>query len=153
MALHESALRAGVLKRSEEEELDALIGLTASEVSFETSLKLLSRWLYRAYGEKTVILIDEYDTPIQQGYLNGYYDQVIGFMRNLLSGALKDNGSLEKGVLTGILRIAKESVFSGLNNLDSFTVSCKFRTGKWPICTGRLFRDGSSEASAMSAST
>lgn len=119
---HESSLRAGVLKRSEEDELDALIGLTASEVSFENSLKLLSRWLYRSHGEKTVILIDEYDTPIQQGYLNGYYDQVIGFMRNLLSGALKDNESLEKGVLTGILRIAKESVFSGLNNLEVCTL-------------------------------
>ncbi len=69
------------------------------------------------YGRKTVILIDEYDTPIQEGYIHGYYPQAISFMRNLLSGALKDNSSLEQGVLTGILRIAKESIFSGLNNL------------------------------------
>lgn len=119
---HEEALRAGGLRPIEEREYDALVNLAGSEVSYESSLKMLSGWLHRQYGEKTVILIDEYDTPIQQGYLHGYYDEVIGFMRNLLSGALKDNTSLEKGVLTGILRIAKESVFSGLNNLEVCTL-------------------------------
>lgn len=70
------------------------------------------------YKEKVVVLIDEYDTPIQQGYIKGYYDQVINFMRNFLSGGLKDNTNLERAFMTGILRVAKESIFSGLNNLN-----------------------------------
>ena len=64
-----------------------------------------------------IVIIDEYDTPIQQGHVNGFYDTVIGFMRNLFSGGLKDNPHLSYGFLTGILRVAKESIFSGLNNL------------------------------------
>lgn len=115
---HEALLHSGILKETESDEYRRLLDLSASEAAYENSLKLLSSWLERWYGNKTVILIDEYDTPIQEGYVNGYYDEVIGFMRNLLSGALKDNASLEKGVLTGILRVAKESVFSGLNNLE-----------------------------------
>ena len=67
-------------------------------------------------------MIDEYDTPIQAGYVNGYYAEVVGFMRSFLSAGLKDNSHLEKGVLTGIMRVAKESIFSGLNNLGVFTL-------------------------------
>ena len=62
-------------------------------------------------------LIDEYDTPIQQGHVSGFYDTIIGFMRNLFAGGLKDNPHLSYGFLTGVLRVAKESIFSGLNNL------------------------------------
>ena len=68
-----------------------------------------------------VILIDEYDSPIHAGFSAGYYDSIVGFFRNFLSGGLKDNPHLWKGVLTGILRIAKESIFSGLNNLSVFS--------------------------------
>ena len=64
-----------------------------------------------------MIIIDEYDTPIQQGHVRGYYDKVIDFMRTLFSGGLKDNPHLSYGFLTGILRVAKESIFSGLNNI------------------------------------
>ena len=64
-----------------------------------------------------IIIIDEYDTPIQQGHVRGYYDKVIDFMRTLFSGGLKDNSHLSYGFLTGILRVAKESIFSGLNNI------------------------------------
>jgi hypothetical protein len=67
-------------------------------------------------------LIDEYDVPIQSGYLNNYYDSIIEFMRNFLSGALKDNEHLEKAVMTGILMVAKESIFSGLNNLNVYGI-------------------------------
>lgn len=77
----------------------------------------LSRMLHEHYGTAPVIIIDEYDTPIQQGHMRGYYDQVIDFMRALFSGGLKDNPHLSYGFLTGILRVAKESIFSGLNNL------------------------------------
>ena len=72
--------------------------------------------------KESFILIDEYDAPILSGYSNGYYREIISFMRNFLSGGLKDNQSLFKGVLTGILRVAKESIFSGLNNLIVHTL-------------------------------
>ena len=77
----------------------------------------LSRMLHIHHGTAPIIIIDEYDTPIQQGYIRGYYDKVIDFMRALFSGGLKDNPHLSYGFLTGILRVAKESIFSGLNNL------------------------------------
>ena len=88
-----------------------------SEVSMSRALSELSHMLQKHYAQPAVIIIDEYDTPIQQGYTGGYYEQIIGFMRNLLSGAFKDNSDLAYGFLTGILRVAKESIFSGLNNL------------------------------------
>ena len=69
------------------------------------------------YGIAPIIIIDEYDTPIQEGYAKEFYDEIIGFMRNFFSGAFKDNSNLSYGFLTGILRIAQESIFSGLNNL------------------------------------
>ena len=88
----------------------------------EISLRKLSKYLYNYYGEKVIILIDEYDTPIQHGYFSGIYDETIGFMRNFLSNTLKDNIYLEKAMLTGILRVARESIFSGLNNLEVYSV-------------------------------
>ncbi|MEK8019019.1 MAG: AAA family ATPase, partial [Candidatus Parabeggiatoa sp.] len=87
-------------------------------VDWEESLKFLMQLLHRQTGKRVIVLLDEYDTPIHAGQQYGYYEQIVLFMRNLLSGALKDNSDLEKGVVTGILRIAKESLFSGLNNLD-----------------------------------
>ena len=78
--------------------------------------------MYIYYGKKSVILIDEYDNPIRSAYFKGYYDEGMDFFRNFLSSALKDNKYLEKGVLTGILRVAKEGIFSGLNNLMVNTV-------------------------------
>lgn len=95
------------------------------ERAFESSLDRLSELLAKYWSEKTVILIDEYDTPIHAGFQNGYYDDVVGFLRNFFSGGLKDNPNLFKGVLTGILRIAKESIFSGLNNLTVYSILSK----------------------------
>ena len=88
-----------------------------TEVSMIRAFQELSRMLHKHYGQSAVIIIDEYDTPIQQSHTEGYYEQITGFMRNLLSGAFKDNSHLSFGFLTGILRVAKESIFSGLNNL------------------------------------
>lgn len=88
-----------------------------TEVELPRALAVLSAMLRKHYQAETVIIIDEYDTPIQQGYTNGYYKEVVGFIRNLFSGAFKDNANLAYGFLTGILRVAKESVFSGMNNL------------------------------------
>lgn len=89
----------------------------ASEVDLTASLEKLSHMLTKHYGKAPIIIIDEYDTPIQEGYSKDFYDEIIGFMRNLFSGAFKDNKNLTYGFLTGILRIAQESIFSGLNNL------------------------------------
>lgn len=89
---------------------------------FDSSLYMLSKMLHEHHGTAPIIIIDEYDIPIQQGHMRGYYDQVILFMRNLFSGGLKDNKHLSYGFLTGILRVAKESIFSGLNNLAIHSV-------------------------------
>ena len=93
------------------------------DARWSTSIKDLSEYLYMYYGKKAVILIDEYDNPIRSAYFNGYYEEGISFFRDFYSGALKDNRYLEKGVLTGILRVAKEGIFSGLNNVKVNTVT------------------------------
>ncbi|MBQ9697192.1 MAG: AAA family ATPase [Acidaminococcaceae bacterium] len=92
------------------------------EVELARSLSVLSSMLHKQHGTGTVIIIDEYDTPIQQGYASGYYEDVIAFIRNLFSGAFKDNPNLAYGFMTGILRVARESIFSGLNNLKVNTI-------------------------------
>lgn len=89
----------------------------ASEVDLSASLEKLSQMLAKHYGKAPIIIIDEYDTPIQEGYSKDFYDEIIRFMRIFFSGAFKDNKNLSYGFLTGILRIAQESIFSGLNNL------------------------------------
>ena len=99
-----------------------LLEKTASPGECEDSLRFLSECLFSHYRKKVVILIDEYDTPLHAGYAGGYYKDAVSFIRNFLSGGLKDNEHLFRGVLTGILRVAKESVFSGLNNPGVHTV-------------------------------
>lgn len=89
-----------------------------TEVELSSALADLSAMLHKHHGTAPVIFIDEYDTPIQQGYMKGYYEEIILFMRNLFSGGFKDNKHLAFGFLTGILRVAKESIFSGMNNLS-----------------------------------
>ena len=96
---------------------EQIVNQKADQRAYERSFLTLSQMLDEHYGIAPIIIIDEYDTPIQQGYSKGFYDQVIGFIRNLFSGGLKDNKHLSYGFLTGILRVAKESIFSGLNNL------------------------------------
>ncbi len=118
---HLYLLAGTLLSETEKIEFNEIINRKAKETDFQRSLKKLSEYLFRYHQQKVVILIDEYDTPIQAGYKN-YYESVISFMRNLLSGAFKDNAHLYKGVLTGILRISKESIFTGLNNVSVFTV-------------------------------
>ena len=95
-----------------------LVSEQADEAELSGALADLSAALDKHYGIAPMIIIDEYDIPIQQGYMHGFYDEVILFMRNLFSGGLKDNRHLSFGFMTGILRVAKESIFSGLNNLS-----------------------------------
>ena len=99
-----------------------IIAGEGSKVDFSKSILRLSQMLAEHYGEKVILIIDEYDTPIQSGYVCNFYDDVINFMRNLLSAGLKDNSNLAFGFLTGILRVAKESIFSGLNNIRVYSV-------------------------------
>jgi len=101
----------------DKKQLKKLLEREVSEWELTDVLRDLSRMLYKHHGVAPILIIDEYDTPIQQGYMRGYYDEVILFMRNLFSGGLKDNQYLSFGFLTGILRVAKESIFSGMNNL------------------------------------
>ena len=94
----------------------------AGDVELSGALLTLTRMLHEHHKIAPVIIIDEYDTPIQQGHNRDFYNQVILFMRNLFSGGLKDNSHLTFGFLTGILRVAKESIFSGLNNLSVYSI-------------------------------
>ena len=89
---------------------------------YETSLKLLSNYIYKYYGKKAIILIDEYDAPIINAFDKGYYNEAINFFQIFYSSALKTNDSLKYGILTGITRIIKEGIFSGLNNLKVDTI-------------------------------
>ena len=92
------------------------------ETMLEAALETLSEFLYKDTGRKVYLLVDEYDTPIQSGYLYGYYNEIVNFMRGILGAALKTNPYLERAVITGILRIAKESLFSGLNNVKVYSL-------------------------------
>lgn len=94
----------------------------ASKAELGKSILRLSEMLRQHYGQKVILLIDEYDTTIQAGHAHNFYDDVINFMRNMLSAALKDNNNIAFGILTGILRVAKESIFSGLNNIRVYSV-------------------------------
>ena len=95
------------------------------EKEFRSSLKLLSRLLYQHYGRKTVILIDEYDVPLDKAYQNGYYNEMVSLIRSLFGDALKTNEYLEFAVLTGCLRVSKESIFTGLNNFKVRSITDK----------------------------
>lgn len=114
---HDELLDSSHLSPYSKEYIRKVLDEEASENDMMMSLAKLSQMLDEHYNQKTIIIIDEYDIPIQQGYMQGFYDKVILFMRNLFSGGFKDNKHLSYGFLTGILCVAKESIFSGLNNL------------------------------------
>ncbi|MFO0758035.1 MAG: AAA family ATPase [Byssovorax sp.] len=119
---HDYLLEGGKLDPADEALFTAIRRRRATRTELLFGLRLLSRVLAAHHGEKVVLLLDEYDSPIHAGYTNHYYDEIIGFFRDFLSGGLKDNPHIFKGVLTGILRVAKESLFSGLNNVDVFSI-------------------------------
>lgn len=119
---HENILSGDRLAEYEKEYFIRILDGTASEVDLSSALEKLSKMLTEYYGTAPIIIIDEYDTPIQEGYSQNFYQEIIGFMRNFFSGAFKDNRYLSYGFLTGILRIAQESIFSGLNNLKTNSI-------------------------------
>ena len=114
---HSELKSTDVFNEYEEAYIEKILSGMATPVELSVALANLSMMLHKYHGVAPIIIIDEYDTPIQQGHIKGFYDEIIGFMRNLFSGGLKDNKHLTYGFLTGILRVAKESIFSGLNNL------------------------------------
>ena len=114
---HQELLSSDRISDYEKEYFNKVLSATENEVELSSSLEKLSKMLATHYDKAPIIIIDEYDTPIQEGYSKDFYDEIIGFMRNFFSGAFKDNKNLSYGFLTGILRIAQESIFSGLNNL------------------------------------
>lgn len=114
---HSELANSDKLSETEKKDFDNILHEQSNEAKMMMSFSTLSQMLHEHYEEKAIIIIDEYDTPIQQGHTKGFYDEVINFMRNLFSGGLKDNPHLAYGFMTGILRVAKESIFSGLNNL------------------------------------
>ena len=115
---HDYVLQGQVLKASEKEFYQRIMNLKADEEEYQMSLLNLSAYLYRYFGVKPIILIDEYDAPIQCAYEHGFYDTAISYFKIWFNNTLKSNENLNFSVLTGVLRIAKENIFSGLNNLD-----------------------------------
>lgn len=119
---HNELETSSVLTSYEKEQYHLLAGDTGDEVDCQMGLQLLSLLLHKHYGRECIIIIDEYDTPIQQGHTCNFYPEIVNFMRNFFSGGLKDNPHLAFGFLTGILRVANESIFSGMNNLKTYSI-------------------------------
>ena len=115
---HLYVLSGDALLPANKEKYQAIMELRASEADYATSLKFLSNCLKKYHGRNVIILLDEYDVPLENAYFRGFYDQMTDFIRSLFESALKTNDSLEFAVITGYLRISKESIFTGLNNLQ-----------------------------------
>jgi len=110
------------LSARKKEKYDSILFNRATEATWKLSLLDLTKYLYEYYGKKVVVLIDEYDQPIIDSYVKGYYQEAISFFKTFYGVVLKDNNYLEMGIMTGILRVAKENIFSGLNNLRVHTI-------------------------------
>jgi len=104
------------------ETYQSILNLSADDSSFALSLKLLCEMLFTYHGVKPIIIIDEYDTPIHNAYINGFYTEMVNFMKTFLGEGLKDNSFLHKSILTGIFRVSKESIFSDLNNINVYSL-------------------------------
>ncbi|WP_428263335.1 AAA family ATPase [Haliangium sp.] len=119
---HRELLQSPAISEREARDFRAVLDQSCDDEVYARALSDLSAILHRHYGEQVVILIDEYDAPIHTAYLQGYASEVMGFFRSFLSAALKGNPHLYKAVLTGILQVARESIFSGLNNLRVYSL-------------------------------
>ena len=115
-------LDSDVLLDSEKKLFQKYVDNETQDNELERALFNISYFLYKHYHQKVIILIDEYDVPLQSAYQNNYYDEMVDFLRNVFSSALKTNDALEKGIMTGCLRISKESIFTGLNNFTSYSI-------------------------------
>lgn len=111
-----------ILNDGEKEIFNSFIMKSATEELYQKAINILCNFLYKYYNKKTIILIDEYDVPIQQGYLYGFYNDIVSFIREVFSSSLKGNDNLEFSVMTGVLRVSKESLFSDLNNVKIYSI-------------------------------
>ena len=116
-------LEADGLMSDKEKELFHAVSWEMADNIAAMSLNMLSKLLMRYYGKKVIILLDEYDTPMQEAYVNGYWEEVVLFMRNLFNSTFKTNPYLDRAIMTGITRVSKESIFSDLNNLEVVTTT------------------------------
>ncbi|WP_290464142.1 AAA family ATPase [Thomasclavelia cocleata] len=119
-------MKSSYLNEIEKKELMKLLEKASSLGELEEALKKVSQCLMKHYGKKAIILIDEYDVPLQSAFIHDYYDEMTMFLGNIFSSALKTNNALERGVLTGCLQIAKESIFTGLNNFTVRSITSQY---------------------------
>ena len=128
---HRYVLEAGKL---DEDQVDVFRDIMSGKAKYADccrALKVLSESLAVCHGRNTIILIDEYDVPLENAYVQGFYDEMIGFIRSLFESALKTNPYLEKGIITGCLRISRESIFTGLNNLEVHSILSSYCSDKF----------------------
>lgn len=114
--------RSGIMTSQDMEYFDS-VSLKMTDTTAAFALYSLSDYLYRYYGKKVLIFLDEYDTPLQEAYMNGFWDKMVGFVRSLFNSTFKTNPFMERGLMTGITRLSKESIFSDLNNLTVVTTT------------------------------
>ncbi len=128
---HRYLLKGDMLSQQEKQDFQ---NISADMENYQASgsIKALSNYLFRYYGKRVIILLDEYDTPMQEAYVNGYWNELVSFTRSLFNATFKTNPNLERGILTGITRVSKESVFSDLNNLEVITTTSR----KYADCFG-----------------
>ena len=120
---HKEILESDELIMSEKKKIEAILADEAKDSVYKTSLKLLSGCLKKCYKTNVIVLIDEYDVPLENAHFNGFYDKMVNLIRSVFESVLKTNPSLEFAVLTGCLRISKESIFTGMNNLEIYPVT------------------------------
>jgi hypothetical protein len=128
---HRYLLEDSLLDMTQKKEFEAIISLEASEIAFEVSLKNLIVYLADYHQIPPIVLIDEYDVPIHAGYRNGYFSNVVTFIKAFFGDGLKGNNKLKFAVITGALRVARESIFTGLNNLEVCTFLHKSYSDKF----------------------
>ena len=119
---HRYVLEKEEMSEGERKIFNRMLSAEANDIDIMNSLKILSKILYQYYNKPVILLIDEYDVPLQNAYIQGYYEEAVSFYRTFYGATFKDNPYLEKTVITGVSRIAKESIFSGANNFDVYTV-------------------------------
>jgi hypothetical protein len=136
---HRYLLESSKLSKEEKEAFLAILGQKGSPAHTEMSLNWLVTWLHRYHDKRVIVLIDEYDAPIHMAYFRGYYPRIANFMRNWLGEGLKSNAFLERAVITGVLRIAKESIFSDLNHASNFTIFNEDFGGQFGLLEEEVF--------------